>query len=261
MDPPATLATSLSRLSRWSYAKQPFAGPEAVLAYLSRYTHRIAISNRRLVAADAATVAFKYKDYRVDGPGRFKVMTLATGEFIRRFLSHVLPKGFHRIRHYGLLANGGRTANVAKARELLSVPVPVAEPAPERAGARRRRCTPGSSTPLSVLWRPDACHRGLRARPIAAPRAHGTSDQDRHVMSTCWRIALPSADCMSWLIARVDDARTQFAVSPHRRRPSRSNRPAHAADRQDHRAARRGKRHLPPPSRTAPSSIAKPETP
>jgi len=117
------------RRSEWVvYSKKPFGGPEAVLAYLSRYTHRIAISNRRLIAADAATVAFKYKDYRVDGPDRFKVMTLATTEFIRRFLSHVLPKGFHRIRHYGLLANGGRAANVGKARELLAVPAPTAKP-------------------------------------------------------------------------------------------------------------------------------------
>ena len=109
------------------YAKRPFAGPEAVLAYLSRYTHRIAISNRRLVAADARTVTFRYKDYRVDGPERFRTMTLATAEFIRRFLSHVLPKGFHRIRHYGFLANGNRAGNVARARELLAVPLP--EPA------------------------------------------------------------------------------------------------------------------------------------
>ena len=115
--------------SEWVvYAKRPFAGPEAVLAYLSRYTHRIAISNRRLLAADAATVRFKYKDYREDGLARFKTMTLATGEFIRRFLSHVLPKGFHRIRHYGLFANGNRADNVAKARELLAVPSPVEEP-------------------------------------------------------------------------------------------------------------------------------------
>ena len=118
--------------SEWVvYAKKPFGGPEAVLAYLSRYTHRVAISNRRLVAADANTVAFKYKDYRVEGTGRFKVMRLATGEFIRRFLSHVLPKGFHRIRHYGMLANGQRADNVAKARELLAAPMPVAEPEPE----------------------------------------------------------------------------------------------------------------------------------
>src|SRR5208337_4708848 len=89
------------RRSEWVvYAKRPLAGPGAVLAYLSRYTHRVAISNRRLIAADASTVTFKYKDYRVDGAERFKTMTLATDEFIRRFLMHVLPKGFHRIRQH-----------------------------------------------------------------------------------------------------------------------------------------------------------------
>jgi hypothetical protein len=121
----------LSRSEWVVYSKKPFGGPEAVLAYLSRYTHRIAISNRRLIAADANAVTFKYKDYRVEGEGRFKTMTLATAEFIRRFLSHVLPKGFHRIRHYGLLANGNRTDNVAKARELLAVPAPAVEPEPK----------------------------------------------------------------------------------------------------------------------------------
>jgi hypothetical protein len=114
--PFAAFLAPLGRSEWVVYAKRPFGGPEAVLAYLSRYTHRVAISNRRLVAADASTVTFKYKDYRVDGPGRFKVMMLATGEFIRRFLSHVLPKGFHRIRHYGMLANGQRTDSLAKAR-------------------------------------------------------------------------------------------------------------------------------------------------
>jgi len=108
-------------------------GPEAVLAYLSRYTHRVAISNRRLIAADETSVTFKVKDYRLEGPDRFKTMTLATGEFIRRFLIHVLPKGFHRIRHYGLLANGNRADNVAKARALLAVPMPVADPDTEAA--------------------------------------------------------------------------------------------------------------------------------
>jgi hypothetical protein len=122
--------TPLKRCEWVVYAKRPFAGPEAVLAYLSRYTHRIAISNRRLVSADPVTVAFKYKDYRVDGLARFKTMTLATGEFIRRFLSHVLPKGFHRIRHYGLLANGNRADAVAKARELLAMPPPIEVPEP-----------------------------------------------------------------------------------------------------------------------------------
>jgi hypothetical protein len=126
------------RRSEWVvYSKKPFGGPEAVLAYLSRYTHRVAISNRRLIAADERSVTFKVKDYRLEGPNRFKTMTLATGEFIRRFLIHVLPKGFHRIRHYGLLANGNRADNVAKARELLAVPTPVAEPEPEAAASHQ----------------------------------------------------------------------------------------------------------------------------
>ena len=100
----------------------------AVLAYLSRYTHRVAISNRRLIACDENGVTFQWKDYRAKRRHRYKTMTLATDEFIRRFLIHILPPGFHRIRHYGLLANGNRTANIARARELLAVPAPVNEP-------------------------------------------------------------------------------------------------------------------------------------
>jgi hypothetical protein len=111
------------------YSKRPFGGPEAVLAYLSRYTHRVAISNSRLIAADGKGVTFKVKDYRIEGPGRYKTMTLATGEFIRRFLTHVLPKGLHRIRHYGLFANGGRAENIARARQLLHLPKPQSNPA------------------------------------------------------------------------------------------------------------------------------------
>jgi len=103
------------------YAKRPFAGPAAVLAYLSRYTHRVAISNSRLVRMDAHGVTFKWKDYRAKGNTKHKTMTLGTGEFMRRFLLHVLPGGFHRIRHYGLIANGGRRENLARARELLHV--------------------------------------------------------------------------------------------------------------------------------------------
>jgi hypothetical protein len=122
------------RKKRWVvYAKPPFSGPDAVLAYLSRYTHRVAISNRRLMAFDEAGVTFRYKDYRRDGPERQRVMTLAPHEFIRRFLLHVLPRGFHRIRHYGLLARSARQANIARARELLAVlppPEPVASPEP-----------------------------------------------------------------------------------------------------------------------------------
>ena len=109
------------------YAKRPFGGPQAVLAYLSRYTHRVAISNSRLIALDHNGVTFKWKDYRTEGRDRFKVMTLATHEFIRRFLIHVLPLGFHRIRHYGLFASGKRGENIARSRELLNVPAPQRE--------------------------------------------------------------------------------------------------------------------------------------
>ena len=106
------------------YAKRPFGGPEAVLAYLSRYTHRVAISNSRLIADDDQGVAFRWKDYRARGKAGgqdwIKTMRLGADEFIRRFLIHVLPGGFHRIRHYGLLASASRRANVARARELLA---------------------------------------------------------------------------------------------------------------------------------------------
>ena len=107
------------------YCKRPFGGPEEVLRYLARYTHRVAISNRRLIASDENGVTFKWKDYRIDGPERYQTMTLATGEFIRRFLMHVLPSGFHRIRYYGMLASGKRAENVARARELLLTPSPL----------------------------------------------------------------------------------------------------------------------------------------
>jgi putative transposase len=119
---PAAFAAVLKPLRRTNwfvYAKRPFAGPKAVLAYLSRYTHRVAISNTRLIAHDEHGVTFRYKDYRADGLARHKVMTLAAHEFIRRFLLHILPKGFHRIRHYDLFANTGRAANIARLRELL----------------------------------------------------------------------------------------------------------------------------------------------
>jgi hypothetical protein len=119
---PGAFAAALKPL-RWNkwfvYIKEPFAGPKAVLAYLSRYTHRVAISNTRLLAHDKRGVTFRYKDYRADGLARHKVMTLAADEFIRRFMLHILPKGFHRIRHYGLFAATGRAANLARLRELL----------------------------------------------------------------------------------------------------------------------------------------------
>ncbi|HJY58833.1 MAG TPA: IS91 family transposase [Streptosporangiaceae bacterium] len=122
------------------YAKPPFAGPEAVLAYLSRYTHRVAISNRRLIALDETGVTFRYKDYRRGGPERQRTMTLSPAEFIRRFLLHVLPKGFHRIRHYGLLASAGHKVNVARARALLDAPAPAEPEEPDPAPEPRPPC-------------------------------------------------------------------------------------------------------------------------
>jgi hypothetical protein len=119
------------RTTRWFvYCKKPFAGPQAVLAYLARYTHRVAIANSRLIAADDNGVTFKWKDYRFEGRERYKTMTLAPDEFIRRFLIHVLPKGFHRIRHYGLLASAARQANIARVRELLAASEPPTLPDP-----------------------------------------------------------------------------------------------------------------------------------
>ncbi len=119
------------RKKRWVvYAKPPFAGPEAVLAYLARYTHRVAISSSRLIRFDEGGVAFRYKDYRRDGADRQQVMTLGADEFIRRFLLHALPRGFHRIRHYGLLAAATRKANLERVRQLLAVAPPVGDDTP-----------------------------------------------------------------------------------------------------------------------------------
>jgi hypothetical protein len=128
------------------YAKPPFAGPEAVLAYLSRYTHRVAISNRRLLAFNEQSVTFKWKDYRSKQGYRNKTMTLKTDEFIRRFLIHVLPSGFHRIRHYGLLANSGRKENIEQARELLKVTPQKAVIAPATSGSNE------TSAPLNATY-------------------------------------------------------------------------------------------------------------
>jgi hypothetical protein len=112
------------RNSKWVvYCKRPFGGPEEVLRYLARYTHRVAISNRRLVALNDRGVTFKWKDYRLEGPQRYGLMTLDTNEFIRRFLMHVLPQGFHRIRYYGFLTCQTRAENIARIRALLAVPL------------------------------------------------------------------------------------------------------------------------------------------
>ncbi|WP_374015499.1 IS91 family transposase [Phaeobacter sp. A36a-5a] len=147
----ATYLAPLRKTEWVIYAKPPFGGPEAVLAYLSRYTHRVAISNHRLISADAAAVAFRWKDYRIKHGDRQKVMRLETGEFIRRFLIHVLPDGFHRIRHYGLLASAARKATIARIRRLLGeapqdpdpqesaevIPLTLREPCPCCGGAMR----------------------------------------------------------------------------------------------------------------------------
>jgi len=121
------------RRRKWFvYAKRPFAGPKAVLAYLSRYTHRVAISNRRLVKVDANGVSFRVKDYRASPDRLWRTMTLPRHEFIRRFLIHVLPKGLHRIRHYGLFASGAKAQNLAKMRQLLGA----AQPEPDEISSR-----------------------------------------------------------------------------------------------------------------------------
>ena len=130
-----------ARKKRWVvYAKPPFAGPEAVLAYLSRYTHRVAISNSRLVRFDDDGVTFRYKDYRRNGTEQQQVMTLTADEFIRRFLLHVLPKGFHRIRHYGLLASGTRKVHLERARHLLAVAPPAVAELPDEPPDTRPPC-------------------------------------------------------------------------------------------------------------------------
>ncbi|WP_394356874.1 IS91 family transposase [Shumkonia mesophila] len=144
------------RRKKWVvYAKPPFAGPEAVLAYLSRYTHRVAISNRRLISFDGTAVTFRYKDYRRDGAERQRTMTLAADEFIRRFLLHVLPKGFHRIRHYGLLAGAGRKSNLTRARELLAAPAPseTEELAPEPYSPPPCPCCGGRMVVIEIFQR------------------------------------------------------------------------------------------------------------
>jgi Zn finger protein HypA/HybF involved in hydrogenase expression len=136
------------------YAKRPFAGPAAVLAYLSRYTHRVAISNSRLLAMDARGVSFRWKDYRAKGRTRHKTMTLAAEEFMRRFLLHVLPAGFHRIRHYGLLANAQRQHNLARARELLHELPAEAQPHSSQAPAEHRQPTfvcPHCHVPMTII--------------------------------------------------------------------------------------------------------------
>lgn len=166
----ARFLAPLKKIKWFVYSKRPFSGPQAVLCYLSRYTHRVAISNRRLVAADEKSVTFAFKDYRIEGPGRYKRMTLETGEFIRRFLIHVLPKGFHRIRHYGLFASNVRAGNLAAMRALIALssllPLVDAVPKPDTAGEPAERCPKCGGRMLIVERFEGVCRpRKRRFRP------------------------------------------------------------------------------------------------
>ena len=176
-DPQAFAAylTPLRKAEWVVYAKKPFGGPQAVLAYLSRYTHRVAISNSRLIACDRNGVTFRWKDYRAEARDRFKTMTLDTNEFIRRFLIHVLPGGFHRIRHYGLFASGSRIDNIARARELLAMPPCPRNPEQDAVNgdnepptlANPCPCCGGRMIIIETFQRGSA----LRSRPTAPPAA------------------------------------------------------------------------------------------
>ena len=204
------------RRSEWVvYAKRPFAGPEAVLAYLSRYTHRVAISNSRLITLDEAGVTFKWKDYRIKGRDRLKTMTLDADEFIRRFLLHVLPSGFHRIRHYGLFASAVRAQNIERARQLLAKPrgrVPTLA----RRGRQRDRKTRACAA-MPMLRRPHDHHRNLRRRAPCA-LAIADPDQDRHLMTRRRASRLAIADLLRLRPRAGAGGRCLFTV----RRPSLS---------------------------------------
>jgi Putative transposase/Transposase zinc-binding domain len=160
------------RKKRWVvYAKPPFAGPGAVLAYLSRYTHRVAISNSRLIQFADDGVTFRYKDYRRNGSERQQMMTLTANEFIRRFLLHVLPKGFHRIRHYGLLASGTRKGHLERARHFLAVAPPAALEVPGEPADTRPLCPccGGRMVVIEIFER----WRQPRAPPATSPLTGG----------------------------------------------------------------------------------------
>jgi len=153
----------LKTIDWFVYSKRPLSGPKAVLAYLARYTHRVALSNRRLIAADEKSVTFTFKDYRIEGPGRYKTMTLATAEFIRRFLAHVLPKGFHRIRHYGLFASTVRAQNLVTMRTLIAFSslLPQVDEAPksQTPGEEAERCPKCGGRMHIILRFKGACRR------------------------------------------------------------------------------------------------------
>ena len=234
------------RIVTHCYAKRPFGGPQAVLAYLSRYTHRVAISNRRLIAADEHGVTFRWKDYRIEGPDRQKLMPLATDEFIRRFLIHVLPKGFHRIRHYGLFASATRADNIARARELLAVAPP------KMSRPRPRPTTDPPSCPccggrMIVI---ETFERGATPpqRPTA-PRPH----QDRHIMT---RIEFRKLSSCPLLIDRPRRGAARYhSRSSHPLDSLDVQRPPRAFTERQHRAARS---ITPNSSATTPAALKSP---
>ena len=235
----------LRRIKWVVYCKAPFAGPKQVLRYLSRYTHRVAISNRRLIAADDAGVAFRWKDYRIEGPGRWKTMRLHPHEFIRRFLLHVLPKGFHRIRYYGLFANANRADNIAKARALLGTDPPAADP------QQQPDATPdeprAAALPMPALRRPHDRDRGVRTRL----RAEVATDPEplRHVMSQIACAAPPPSRSVALAPRRRRSPLNPIQGNPCARRPSTPFKPS--PGRFFHSLARRRVQH---PGRVAPVS-------
>jgi hypothetical protein len=215
-EPAFTRLIARLRKKNWVvYAKPPFGGPEAVLAYLSRYTHRVAISNRRLISLDEGGVTFCYKDYRRDAAERYRTMTLATDEFIPRFMLHVLPKGFHRIRHYGLLASSGRKANVSRARALLAVP-PVVEPAEPVELTEPRPPCPCCGGRMIIIDT-SQCWMQPRARRRFVPRQPGRRRRDpARLMPTLCRCHVASAIAT---LRTYRHAHTVMHSDPRRHRP------------------------------------------
>src|SRR6266404_3230649 len=235
----------LHRTKWFVYSKRPFAGPEQVLAYLSRYTHRVAISNSRLIAADATGITFSYKDYRIEGPGRYKTMTLKPDEFIRRFLIHVLPCGFHRIRHCGLLASGTKTETIARARQLIAAVAPVQtvhqQQPPDSAAATDQATHPcpccGGRMNIIETFSP-APHRNTdrRRQPrsgsirhdhvphLTDPQARSSSPAlDPQRQRSCKSAFATSTSPSIFLAYRRFPHRRPISHAPQRRQPTRSS--------------------------------------
>jgi hypothetical protein len=201
------------RKAEWVvYSKRPFGGPEAVLAYLARYTHRVAIANSRLIASDQQGVTFKWKDYRIEGRDRYKTMTLGTFEFIRRFLIHVLPKGLHRIRHYGLFAKGVCADNVARARELLAATKPDAQPTAAGVDAKKPSC-PCCGGRMIII---EVFERG------ATPRHRPTGPATVIRIDTSWPRHAP-ANLLATLIGSRPATAERAQISASRRKSSNNS--------------------------------------